>query len=104
MAAVTDREIHELGGQLRASANAWAACDGSFDERAATRLRHHAIARCHAYYRATIPAYLEDTIAALRTDPEMARDRTALARACCTTRVPELLKRAPKPQIAVNGV
>ena len=49
------------------------------------------------HYRATIPAFLEDTIAALRTDPEMARDRTALARACCSTRVPELLKRAPKP-------
>ena len=55
--AVTEREIHELGGQLRAAANAWAARDGSFDELAATRLRHHAIARCHAYYRAMIPAY-----------------------------------------------
>ena len=57
MVAATEREIHELGGQLRAAANAWAARDGSFDELAATRLRHHAIARCHAYYRATIPAY-----------------------------------------------
>jgi hypothetical protein len=54
---VTEREIHELGGQLRAAANAWAGGDGSFDERAATRLRHHAIERCHAYYRAAIPAY-----------------------------------------------
>ena len=57
VAAVTEREIHELGGQLRAAASAWAARDGSFDERATTRLRHHAIARCHEYYRATIPAY-----------------------------------------------
>ena len=57
MADVTEREIHELGGQLRAAANAWAACDGSFDELAATRLRHHAVARCHAYYRDNIPAY-----------------------------------------------
>ena len=54
---MTEREIHELGAQLRVAANAWAACDGSFDEVAATRLRHLAIARCHAYYRATIPAY-----------------------------------------------
>jgi hypothetical protein len=57
VADVPEREIHELGGQLRAAANAWAARDGSFDEGAATRLRHDAIARCHAYYRAAIPAY-----------------------------------------------
>jgi hypothetical protein len=57
VAAVIEQEIHDLGGQLRAAANAWAACDGSFDELATTRLRRHAIARCHAHYRATIPAY-----------------------------------------------
>src|SRR4029453_15660258 len=57
VAAVTAREIHDLGGQLRAAANAWAARAGPFDELATTRLRHHAIAGCHAYYRATIPAY-----------------------------------------------
>jgi hypothetical protein len=57
MVAATEREIHELGGQLRAAANAWAARDGSFDELATTRLRHRAIARCHAHYRAAIPAY-----------------------------------------------
>lgn len=57
MAAVTEQEIHELGGQLRAAANAWAARDGSFDELATTRLRRHAIACCHAHYRAGIPAY-----------------------------------------------
>jgi len=54
------------------------------------------------HYRATLPAFLDDVIAALHEDPEMARDRVALARACCSTRVPELLKRAPKPQIAVS--
>jgi ArsR family transcriptional regulator len=56
------------------------------------------------HYRATVPPELaplfENVIAALRTDPEMARDRVALARACCSPRVPELLKRAPKPQLA----
>ena len=53
---MTEREIHELGGQLRAAASAWAARDGSFDEDATTRLRRRAIACCHAYYRARIPA------------------------------------------------
>ena len=57
------------------------------------------------HYRATFPeehtALFESVIGALRADPEMARDRVALARACCSPRVPELLKRAPKPQIAV---
>ena len=59
------------------------------------------------HYRATFPDELaplfETVITALRADPEMARDRVTLARACCSTRVPELLKRAPKPQIAVNA-
>ncbi len=57
------------------------------------------------HYRATFAEELaplfENVIAALRADPEMDRDRVALARACCSTRVPELLKRAPKPRIAV---
>jgi Acyl-protein synthetase, LuxE len=52
-----EREIHELGGQLRAAANAWASGDGAFDEAAATRLRRQAITRCHAHYRSAIPAY-----------------------------------------------
>lgn len=38
------------------------------------------------------------TLDALRTDPDMQRDRAALSKACCSTRVPELLKRAPKPE------
>jgi hypothetical protein len=57
VAVATEREIHDLGGQLRAAANAWAARDGSFDEPATTRLRRHAIACSHAHYRAAIPAY-----------------------------------------------
>jgi ArsR family transcriptional regulator, arsenate/arsenite/antimonite-responsive transcriptional repressor len=53
------------------------------------------------HYRLTRPAKMEavldTTLAALRDDPEMKKDRAALERACCSTRVPELLKRAPKP-------
>ena len=44
----------------------------------------------------------ETVIATLRTDPDMNRDRAALARACCSTRVPELLKRAPKPALGAG--
>jgi acyl-protein synthetase LuxE len=57
VAEVIEREIHELGGTLRAMANAWAAGDDSFDEVDATQLRHRAIQMCHAHYRAAIPAY-----------------------------------------------
>lgn len=39
----------------------------------------------------------QQTLDALRDDPEMQRDRAALTKACCSKRVPELLKRAPKP-------
>jgi len=55
------------------------------------------------HYRLTPPeafsTVLGTVIATLRTDPEMLRDRAALARACCSPRVPDLLKRAPKPQL-----
>ena len=40
----------------------------------------------------------QQTLDALRDDPEMLRDRSALTKACCSTRSPELLKRAPKPE------
>lgn len=40
----------------------------------------------------------KQTLDALRSDPDMQRDRSALAKACCSRRVPELLKRAPKPE------
>jgi hypothetical protein len=53
----SERAIHDLAGQLRAAAHAWAAADGTFDDAATTRLRHRAIALCHAHYRAAIPAY-----------------------------------------------
>jgi ArsR family transcriptional regulator len=39
-----------------------------------------------------------ETLKALRDDPDMQRDLAALTRACCSTRSPELLKRAPKPE------
>ena len=47
---------------------------------------------------ATARRVFEQTIDALRSDPEMQRDRATLAKACCSTRIPELLKRAPKPE------
>lgn len=54
------------------------------------------------HYRMDVPEHLErvcvEVFATLKKDPAMQRDRAALARACCSPRVPELLKRAPKPQ------
>ena len=56
------------------------------------------------HYRLTLPEgvgeVVERAIAAMQADPDMLRDRSALALACCSTRVPELLKRAPKPSFA----
>src|ERR1051325_2999649 len=40
----------------------------------------------------------EQTLDALREDPDLRRDRFALMKACCSTRVPQALKRAPKPE------
>lgn len=55
------------------------------------------------HYRLTSPESLSplltNVIETVRTDPDMVRDRAALARACCSTRVPDLLKRAPKPHL-----
>ncbi len=55
------------------------------------------------HYRLTRPEpageLLDTVLATLRHDPEMIRDRAALERACCSPRVPELLKRAPRPTI-----
>ena len=45
----------------------------------------------------TVRRIFRQTVEALGDDPEMQRDRAALAKACCSTRAPELLKRAPKP-------
>jgi ArsR family transcriptional regulator, arsenate/arsenite/antimonite-responsive transcriptional repressor len=44
----------------------------------------------------------EQTLAALANDPEMQRERAALMRACCSTRSPELLRRAPKPSFTTE--
>ena len=48
----------------------------------------------------TLRAVFDAVLAAMRDDRELQRDRTALARACCSTRVPEQLRRAPRPAIA----
>jgi len=48
----------------------------------------------------TVRAAFEAVMTSLKGDAELQRDRAALARACCSTRVPELLKRAPRPGIA----
>jgi hypothetical protein len=45
----------------------------------------------------TAQRIFERTLAALASDPDMQRDRAGLLKACCSTRGPELLKRAPKP-------
>ena len=37
-------------------------------------------------------------LATFEADREMQKDRAALSRACCSTRVPEQLLRAPKPE------
>jgi len=46
----------------------------------------------------TARAIFQQTLHALGNDPEMERERAALTKACCSTRAPELLKRAPKPE------
>ena len=56
------------------------------------------------HYSVTPPAHptaryvFEQTLSALRDDADMQRDRITLAKACCSTRAPELLRRAPKPE------
>jgi ArsR family transcriptional regulator len=46
----------------------------------------------------TAKEILGQVLAAMAGDAEMQRDRTALMKACCSPRVPDLLKRAPKPE------
>ena len=48
----------------------------------------------------TVRAAFEAILAAMKEDRELQRDRVALARACCSPRVPEQLRRAPRPAIA----
>jgi ArsR family transcriptional regulator len=45
-------------------------------------------------------AAFDAVMATLKLDREMQNDRAALARACCSPRVPEQLRRAPRPAIA----
>ena len=44
----------------------------------------------------------EAVLATFEEDRELQRDRVALAKACCSPRVPEQLKRAPRPAFAVG--
>jgi ArsR family transcriptional regulator len=48
-------------------------------------------------------AAFDAVLATLKEDREMQRDRASLARACCSPRVPEQLRRAPRPAIAGGG-
>ncbi len=50
----------------------------------------------------TLRAAFEGILAAFENDRELQRDRLALQRACCSTRVPDLLRRAPRPAIATR--
>lgn len=58
------------------------------------------------HYRLTPPSHpaardaFELVMATLKNDRELQQDVAALAKACCSPRVPETLKRAPKPAIA----
>ncbi|HEX6084528.1 MAG TPA: metalloregulator ArsR/SmtB family transcription factor [Thermoanaerobaculia bacterium] len=55
------------------------------------------------HYRLTCPAelapILDTVLTTLRHDPEMTKDRAALARACCSPGASEILERAPKPTL-----
>ena len=57
------------------------------------------------HYSVTAPkhaaaaAVFAEVLRTLAADPEMKRDLVALEAACCSTRVPELLKRAPRPEL-----
>jgi ArsR family transcriptional regulator len=45
----------------------------------------------------TLRAAFDAVMAALKDDRELQKDRAALARACCSPRAPEQLRRAPRP-------
>jgi ArsR family transcriptional regulator len=47
-----------------------------------------------------VRAAFDAVLATLSEDRELQRDRAALSRACCSTRVPEQLRRAPRPAVA----
>ena len=57
------------------------------------------------HYRLAQPAdpdaarVLEATLTSIANDRQMQRDRLALERACCATRLPQPLRHAPRPQL-----
>ena len=50
----------------------------------------------------TVRAAFDAVLATLKDDRELQRDRSALARACCSPRVPDQLRRAPRPGMVVT--
>lgn len=46
-----------------------------------------------------VAGVLESTLSALERDKQMQRDRSALERVCCGTKMPETLQNAPRPNI-----
>jgi len=60
------------------------------------------------HYRITPPEHptarraFEAVVETFAADRELQRDRTSLARACCSPRVPEQLRRAPRPAFTQN--
>ena len=44
-------------------------------------------------------AAFDAVMAAMNDDRELQRDKAALSRACCSPRVPEQLRRAPRPKV-----
>jgi ArsR family transcriptional regulator, arsenate/arsenite/antimonite-responsive transcriptional repressor len=51
----------------------------------------------------TAKAAFDAVLATLTSDRQMHRDRLALMKACCSTKVPEQLRRAPKPVAAAGA-
>lgn len=60
----------------------------------------------YLHYRIDRPAdeganrILDTVLSTLREDRAMQRDRTALQKVCCATRLPESLQRAPRPRFS----
>jgi ArsR family transcriptional regulator len=52
----------------------------------------------------TVRAAFDAVMATLKEDRELQRDRAALARACCSSHIPDQLRRAPRPAIANTNV
>src|SRR6266550_1818364 len=50
---------------------------------------------------ATARQAFESVMNAIKDDRDFQRDRAALSRACCSPRVPEQLRRAPRPALAL---